>query len=888
MGRPGAVVQALTSLTTGSVGAQFDPRLLGADCDRCPLQQRVPVPPEVRAGRMLVIGEAPGEEEERRGAPFVGASGIELDRTLRMHGIRREDVSLTNVLLCRPFGQHGLVGYLRRHSAENRRRKARGEEPTLSPLACCAPRLEREVKAAPSLLLLGATALGAMQRIERATDGAATEEGHGEEGLRRVRGYPRRTASGQPYVATVHPAFVLRQRRWTETFRSDVGKAFRHAVGRLQWTGPTVLLDPSLSELDAALARLAQAPYVAVDTETDGLDPESVSLRCVGLASADFGVAAGFASVETPARVWRCPSSLARERIRNFFAAAAGRPRLVGHNVNVYDRPVLERHGAPLPPYRAVFDTVIADHVVESELPHDLAFLASRHTDMSAWKPPGHDAWASDVDLARYCVLDCVVTAQLAPVYVERLAALGQAHVYRSDVGLQRLCVGMHRAGMAIDEGERRRHASRLWRRMQVLESEAVALAGRPVNLRSPKQVAVLLYEDWGLPVPVRTDTGDPSTDRDALYELLFHALPEPQTRFVERLADYRAVARTLAKDVLKIGETPDWLSELVADSGADDALLHRERRAGLRVGPDGRVHPFWHPHTVPTGRLSCGDPQVHNVPHTKRDPDSIRSIYRASPGCALVACDLEQAEFRIVALLSGDRTWLDAFQRSDVDVHLLNAAVFLGTTPDRVSSQERDFGKNLTYGSFYGGEADVLLAQLRQVRLSDGTRPYARVPRRFVEEPHGRLLRAHPALPRWWRRVQEEFLTTRQVRDPVLGRIRRFLDAGETDGHAVRNEMINHPVQAAIGGLMGGAFIVGDAMREVGWPWDSESVGRGLGGPGLLHHGHDSLMVEVAEGRAEEAAARLRRIMTREVHHEGRCVTIPAKAKIGRRWSEV
>jgi len=750
-------------------------------------------------------------------------------------------------------------------------RKARDEEPLPSPIECCKPHLEANLDTALGYLLLGATAFSAV-----------AGEREGEAGLARSRGFPL-VLRGRPAIATFHPAFVLRSRRWTDTFRSDVAKFFRHLGGRLQWTAPRVILDPTLSELDGTLEELsrraARGSLIGVDTETDGLDPETCNLRCVGLAVSDLGIALGFRSVERPARAFRVVPEIARERLRNFFEMSTG--RLAIHN-QVYDRPVLARHGMPLLGYdRFGIESLIAHHVLEGELPHDLSYLTSRFLDAPAWKPPDHDSWTSDIELHTYNVIDAANTSALAVRFRDELRAKSLIPTYLSDVRLQELCVGMHRAGMWIDEEERRRHASRLYAKMNALEAEANAILsestplGTPVNLRSPQQIRDLLYTEWGLPAPYITDSGEASTNKDALYELLLSALPDHVVRFVELLIDYRAAARTLSKDVLCVGETPSWLA------GIDN----EERDSGLVIGMDGRVHPYWSAHVVVTGRLACSNPQVANVPDKKVDPDSIRSMYAAPPGKVLVGCDMEQAEFRVVALIAGEEKWLEWFSDPSIDPHKLNAADYFSKSPDTVSKSERSFSKNLTYGLFYGAQTDTLLAQMRKVR--DGAaRPYAMISREYVDTMRNRVLSSRPALKRWWKTTVERFETIGYISDIVLGRRRYFLDArGAQDVQKFMNEIVNFAIQCTISSLMGGDKACRTVIDEIGWPWTRAG---GLGGAGIIHHGHDSLMVEVAEHEAARAKEILEHAMTFKLEYEGRSVLIPSVAKIGKRWSDV
>ena len=190
-----------------------------------------------------------------------------------------------------------------------------------------------------------------------------------------------------------------------------------------------------------------------------------------------------------------------------------------------------------------------------------------------------------------------------------------------------------------------------------------------------------------------------------------------------------------------------------------------------------------------------------------------------------------------------------------------------------------------MTYGLFYGAQTDTLLAQMRKVR--DGAaRPYAMISREYVDTMRNRVLSSRPALKRWWKTTVERFETIGYISDIVLGRRRYFLDArGAQDVQKFMNEIVNFAIQCTISSLMGGDKACRTVIDEIGWPWTRAG---GLGGAGIIHHGHDSLMVEVAEHEAARAKEILEHAMTFKLEYEGRSVLIPSVAKIGKRWSDV
>jgi len=126
---------------------------MGALCASCPLKSQVVVPPEGREdARIVVVGESPGREEVIRRRPFIGASGRLLEDMLETVNVRREQMWITNTILCRPFApgvpglkQHemgAMLAWVRVHN----RALVKANEPTiLSPIEACRPRLLREL-----------------------------------------------------------------------------------------------------------------------------------------------------------------------------------------------------------------------------------------------------------------------------------------------------------------------------------------------------------------------------------------------------------------------------------------------------------------------------------------------------------------------------------------------------------------------------------------------------------------------------------------------------------------------------------------------------------------------------------------------------------------------
>jgi uracil-DNA glycosylase family 4 len=814
---------------------EYDPREYGARCDDCCLAGRTVVPPETRTGRVLLVGHEPDMDAEQEGKPFVGRGGKLLMKMLGKVGLKRHEVGLTNARICR----------LKKSEPKSWDKKS---------LACCRPRLDAEVTMASNVIALGKEAMAAVY---------GSAEGGGDDAISKLRGFPLQTARHEKkLLITYHPKMLIAEPKWIEIVEGDLAKAQRYFRNRLDWQDPTLFLDPTVDQIDATLARFAaNGDLVAVDIETgdgeDALYPDRAKIRDVGLGSRDFGVCCRFNSVpRQKPYTYKTHPNVARERIRNFFASHKA---LCGHNVNVYDRPILARHGMPLPD--GVLDSIIASHVADSEFPQNLGFQSSRYCDAPMHKPThDHDAWESDHELDYYNLMDCCVSARvIVPIFEKMYAQLppdfdGPHPVYASDAILQKLCVDMHASGMMIDLLERERHSRRLTVATVEAAKRADAIVGKHIALGSSDQVRDFLFGTLGLPWARETDSGEPSTDKDAIYELLMQSLPQRAISFIDALLDYRRSAK---------------LKEAFVDTAIPWPV-------------DGRVHPFWNCANVVSGRLSAKNPAVQTIPDKKNDVDSMRSMFIAAPGNVLVAADKEQLELRLVTEIAGDPLWKAAFLEGK-DVHKLNAQSFLGTPYDKVEKFERDFAKTLVYMYLYGGGGKVAAGNMRKVRNPiTGKRAFASFTEEQGEVMRARVLADHPALPAWWERVSKTWWAsspdplTRAIRTRILGRVRHFKNSSiARPGWEDLKEMANHEIQGTGGDLMGGSGSSGKLMAR---------IPRGLYGPGIIHHGHDSLMVEVKLAHVGRAVQALRESMTDSLGD----MPLPCEVKIGRRWSSM
>ncbi|MGH3355840.1 MAG: DNA polymerase I, partial [Nocardioidaceae bacterium] len=239
---------------------------------------------------------------------------------------------------------------------------------------------------------------------------------------------------------------------------------------------------------------------------------------------------------------------------------------------------------------------------------------------------------------------------------------------------------GMERCGVAVDVEHLETLESEFGQHVRDAADEAFAVIGKDINLGSPKQLQVVLFDELDMPKTKRTKTGY-TTDADALQQLYI----KTEHPFLLHLLRHR--------DVTRLRQTVEGLLKTVAD--------------------DGRIHTTFNQMIAATGRLSSTDPNLQNIPIRTEEGRRIREGFVVGEGfdCLLTA-DYSQIEMRIMAHLSADDELIEAF-RSGRDFHSVTAARVFGVDADGVSLEQRSKIKAMNYGLAYGLSAYGLSQQL-------------------------------------------------------------------------------------------------------------------------------------------------------------------------------
>jgi DNA polymerase-1 len=428
------------------------------------------------------------------------------------------------------------------------------------------------------------------------------------------------------------------------------------------------------AKLAELVAKLAKQPLISVDTETTHVSPRCAQV--VGYSFAFEPVEGYHVPVRGPAgdRVLDPDETLSS--LRPIFENAA--IKKIGQNLK-YDMIVLRAAGVRLA--GVAFDTMVASYLLDAGgRSHNLDDLAQRylnHTTIKIDQLIGKGKNQKRMDevpvaqVATYAAEDADIPLRMHPILSARLAEMELDNLNETlEVPLIDVLADMEFTGVRVDPTRLAELSSRYGERLAVLEQEIEELAGHPLNIGSPKQLAQVLFQELRLPVVKKTKTG-PSTDADVLEQLAeSHALPA-------KIVEYRQYAK---------------LKNTYVD--ALPTMIQSET---------GRVHASFNQVVAATGRLSSSDPNLQNIPIRTEEGREIRSAFVAGPpGWKLLAADYSQIELRILAHYSQDPALCTAFDR-DEDIHTLVASQVFGVPPSEVTSSMRRSAKAVNFGVIYG-----------------------------------------------------------------------------------------------------------------------------------------------------------------------------------------
>jgi DNA polymerase-1 len=454
-----------------------------------------------------------------------------------------------------------------------------------------------------------------------------------------------------------------------------------------------VVDDPGL--LPGIVARLREAPLVALDTRTNSRSPRGAELVGLSLAASltevwyfPFGHRPQGGELAAPTPVRNLPPLSDPACLP--LVALLNDPTVpkAGHQAK-FDWQVLRSAGVELA--GITWDSLLAGFLLDSgRRSYDIDVLSLEYLGRPmqtyaevAGRGKGEIPFAEvPVEAAAaYCGNDSATVLALHAAFAPALAGTPMGGVLDNvEIPLTPVLVDMEWAGVQIDLALFKRLSNELARDMEQLQVEIAQVAGENLNLNSPRQLAAVLFDKHQLPVLKKTKTG-PSTDADVL----------------EQLAD---MGHDLPRLILGYRELQKLKSTYI------DTLP-------LEVNPlTGRIHTSFNQAGAATGRLSSSDPNLQNIPVRSPRGEAIRRGFVPAEGNRFVVADYSQIELRIMAHLSGDPLFIEAFQQGG-DIHRQTAALIFGVPVGSVSPEQRARAKTINFATIYGQGPFALSKQL-------------------------------------------------------------------------------------------------------------------------------------------------------------------------------
>lgn len=379
----------------------------------------------------------------------------------------------------------------------------------------------------------------------------------------------------------------------------------------------------------------------------------------------------------------------------------------------------------------------------------------------------------------------------------------------------------------------------------EAIEKQLLKMAKHEVNWNSPAQIQKLLYEELKLPVIETTESGSPSTSEATLMQL------RDKHPIVELILKYRGVNIQISHFI------DGWIN----------------RMWGRRLFPNFKLHG-----TV-TGRTSCTDPNLQQVP---RDP-IIRNLVGAPEGWSVVEIDYSQAELRIAAIMSGDETMKRIYQTGgDIHTHTYEMITGEKVSDDKyIKKEQRKKAKAVNFGFVYGmgwRKFKIYARDNYGVDLTD----------KEAEQWRERFFQAYHSLLKWHSKQRRIVQSMGQVRSPI-GRLRRLPDIYSTDKSKkaeAERQSINSPVQGFGSDLtiLGMSEIMGNAQYyDPDYVLDKDKFF-------VIGTVHDATLFEVRNDYLMEFCPRAKHILEHpkaleDVFHFDTDVPIVADVAVGKSW---
>lgn len=821
------------------------------DCKKCPLNEIRPTQVVNGIGplnaRVMIVGEAPGPDEDRTGIPFVGKAGRKLDSLLARISVHRSQVRLTNVARCFPALK----------TAEGFRPPSWDETNT------CLPYLEQEIALIkPTVIIaLGNPALKALLGNKKAT----------------ISNYRGTEVWSEKYnckiMPTMHPSAVLRNPDLEETVMQDLKRAFESSAYPEMTKIPEgnyITID-NIEKFDAFYKRIMEVPEYAFDLETSGLNWQKDEILCVSFSWKE-GTAVvlpirKYVPVEHE-RIVQKEKKVKRKGVvsvtmieeiekwvedtytpywgdqqqyvmMNLMAIICSNIPRIAQNGKFDDKFFLQM-GWNIQPL--AYDTLLMHYLLNEsgKGTHNLEDMSLQYTTLGNYKRESED-WFENQNiplkkrnfaqlpldiLYRRNAKDADATLRLKNTFLAMLAEEEMVDLLnRLIMPLNHNLMVTEFEGFKIDRVASDKAKNELQAEMDAKIAEIKALVG-DVDLDSPKQLSKLLFEDLKLP-PVKTTKTGFSTDEEVLMVLKDkHPVPE-------KIVQYRGIAKNLRTYVLGIQE---------------------------KLDPNDRLHTKFLIEGTESGRLSSQNPNFQNFP---KDDKRIKNQFIVAPGNVLIEADEGQNEFRWWGILSNDPQ-LVADLNAGLDIHKFMASLANKIPMEQVDKKQRQIAKSIVFGLMFNMGAEKL-AKDHNVTVA------------YAEEVKAIFFNRYP-IAKQWKLDIVKFARRNYYVQNRFGRIRHLIAINNDDkkiAYADEQAAVNSPIQGAA------SDYVSNAANRIVMRLKEEGLhGR------LRNLVHDAIYLEAPREELEKSLKIMNEEMTRRIL--GIQVPLIAEFKMGTRWGRM
>jgi len=558
----------------------------------------------------------------------------------------------------------------------------------------------------------------------------------------------------------------------------------------------------SEEKLEKLAANLKDIKAIGLDIETTGLDPYFSEVRLIQISpSSDFTYILDMQSIEN------------LDKIKKIFEAK--KPVKVIHNA-VFEQKFLKHHfNINL---GSVFDTMLANKLIyngiyrrnslQDVVKDELGLFLDKEMQTSAWGKNELDSMQLN-----YAAKDSAILLILRKKQIKKIVELGLVNIAKIEFDCTKAVTALELNGIFVDHNLIKKFREDIEKEIEKLLVEIENFFGK-ININSHKQVAYVLSRKG-----IYTESTSES-------ELKKYA---KEYKGIQAFLDYKSLYKRLSSTIEPLENNLNPITN--------------------------RVHSSYNQLGATSGRMSCYNPNLQNIPRGE-----IRSIFKAPKGRKLIIADYSQIELRIIAEISNDSTLINAFQNKQ-DIHNITASIITHKDINQISKEDRQKAKAVNFGLVYGMGAKGLVKYANNSFNIDMTNIEA-------EEIYYKFFEKYDGIKRWHNEVKSKSSNIEYL-ETLSGR-KRFYDSDKR----YYSELFNTPVQGT------GADILKLALVFLQKEFNETSTL-------LVNTVHDEVVIECDEVEAENIAKRVNYLMVEAGKQFVKSVPIIVDVNISNDWSE-